>query len=122
MARCVGCRKGLAYKTVDDLCNNCLKARDLYESGAIPPSKPRLKLYRVTLHDPASGIGQPIRARKNALMYVLGKSEPSTVESVQEYVRSKIDDWTDNVQVTSIKELTGPFKHGHVLYYSETDN
>ena len=104
-----------------DLCDECI---EILKDSSILKNRRKtdtLKLYRVTLHDPASGVGQPIRVRKNAVMYILGKSEPSTVESVQEWVREEMGDWTYNSQVTSIKELTGPFEHGHIIYYGETD-
>ena len=58
---------------------------------------------------------------KTATMYVLGKSESSTVESIREWLQEELGDWTIHVQVESIKELEGPFEHGHVIHYGETN-
>lgn len=83
------------------------------------PPETNLKLYKVYVYDPPTGRGV---VRKTAVMYVLGKSEPSTVEAVEEWIREVKDDWTHSTQVTSIKELTGPFDHGHVIYFGETND
>lgn len=81
--------------------------------------KPTLKLYKLYIREPLRK-GQPGGKAKTAIMYVLGKSEPSTVESVRAWLQNELGDWSFHVQVVSIKELTGPFDHGHVIHYSET--
>ena len=104
-----------------DLCDECI---EILKDSSILKNRRKtdvLKLYKVYVYDSPSGVGQPIRARKNAVMYVLGKSEPSTVEAVEEWIREEMNEWTHNTQVTSIKELTGPFDHGHVIYFGETN-
>lgn len=94
------------------LCKHCLTDAQKREQN----TEPKLKLYKLYIYDPphASSMG-----RKTAVMYVLGKSEPSTVVAVEDWIREEKDDWTHNTQITSIKELTGPFDHGHVIYFGD---
>ena len=103
-----------------DLCDVCIET--LKDSSILKRRRTdTLKLYKLYVNERVSGVGQPYRAHKSAVMYVLGKSEPSTVESTREWLTEELGDWTADLEVTSIKELEGPFDHGHVIHYGETD-
>lgn len=115
MGKCVNCGTVLRHQTPFDLCSTCQKARLLYGIGK---PKTQLKLYEVHVSEQITGTGTPHRFQE-ATLYVLGKSEPSTVISVRKWLQDELGGWTNRVQVTSIKELTGPFNHGDVIHYSE---
>ena len=104
-----------------DLCDECI---EILKDSSILKNRRKtdtLKLYELHIREPILIAPNMSSQPKTAVMYVLGKSEPSTVESIQEWLQEETDDWTHNTQVMSIKELTGPFEHGHIIYYGETD-
>lgn len=106
MAGCVGCGKGLAYSAPDNLCTTCLSARDLYEGGTIPSTKPQLKLFRLNIAAPGND---------ELEVMALGTDVRTVQATVLESVRVQLK-W-ENVTCLGAYEVPGPFKHGSILSY-----
>lgn len=116
MARCVGCGFGLPHKSIDDLCVTCLKARDLYESGKLPPTKPQLKLWKVTAQGvkrPGTG-GVPIAYIAHTVILAVDKNT-----AIEKVIENLLDSGALGMDGTEADEIVGPFENGSILAHKE---
>lgn len=107
---CVGCGIGLAYKAVDNLCSTCLKARELYESGTIPPLKPMLKVFQVTLYKQ-----RKFSELVENIVVLLASDEDTAARHA--FVELGIfPDTMARDHNYHVWEIDGPFSEGSILY------